>query len=1334
MKFTSSLKLKLIYVFRINNKSHQGCLKIGEATSDNENIWGLEPNSKALNEAAKNRINQYTQTAGINYDLLYSEVTVFSEKGTLKSFSDSEVHQVLIRSGIERKTFDTKNKANEWFVTDLETVKNAIKAVKEGRNSLGQGEKSIGKSPIVFRPEQQDAIDKTKKQFKKSNEMLWFAKMRFGKTLSALQVVKDMDFTRTLILTHRPVVDAGWYEDFDKIFYDKNNFAYGSKNNGETLQNLENRTLKNNLQYVYFASIQYLRNNEIVGGNFDNSSEVFKPDWDFIIIDEAHEGTQTELAKNVLKELVKPTTKILHLSGTPFNLLDNYKEEEIFTWDYVMEQKAKKEWDEIHFGDPNPYASLPRLNIFTYDIGKLLKNFIDEDVAFNFREFFRVNKEGDFLHEKDVRSFLNLICKEDKESNYPYATKEYRNNFRHSLWMVPGVKEAKALSAMLQAHSVFGQFKIVNVAGDGDEEQENEEALKKVKNAIGAKPHETYTITLSCGRLTTGVSVPAWTAVFMLSGSFNTSASSYMQTIFRVQTPALINGRIKEECFVFDFAPDRTLKVIAETAKISSKPGKTSSGDRETMGEFLNFCPIISVDGSRMAAYNVEGMLEQLKKVYVERVVRNGFEDGYLYNNDQLMKLNDVELKDFETLKGIIGSTKAMPKSGDIDINKQGFTDEEYEQLEGAEKKNRTKKELSAEEQRLLKEKEEKRKVRDSAVSILRGISIRMPLLIYGADVSDEDKQINIDNFSQLIDDQSWDEFMPKGVSKQVFENFKKYYEPDVFRAAGKRIRAMARAADNLSVEERIARITTIFSTFRNPDKETVLTPWRVVNMHMGDCLGGHVFFDEQMTNPIEKPRFVNHGKVTQNVFAEDARILEINSKSGLYPLYMGYGIYKNLLDIKYPDANAIPSIEEQLEIWDKVIAENIFVLCKTPMAKSITKRTLAGFRDAKVNTRFFEDLVNQITHKQQNFLDKVKKGKTYWKSNNNDNMKFNAIVGNPPYQLNDGSGASGDAANPIYQNFVKISKQIKPNYFSLIMPSKWMVGGKVVLKKFLKDMIKEKGISKMFDYEDSGICFSGQHIDGGICYFLWDREHTSDHMQYFYQPANGERFETKRALGNSSSEIVVRDFRRQSIITKTSDKKILFKEIVSLTQPFGVRKDLFNLPDRYPNSNLQFEPFDSSVKIYGVKGIKGGAKRIIGYVNQSTITKNVTYLEKYKLFFTTSYSTNAINPPEAIIGEVNSACTETFLIIGPFDSEVEQHNCHRYIKTTFFKTLLFFGRGTMQVSKSVFRFIPLQDFTTKSDIDWSKSIPEIDKQLYVKYGLTKEEIGFVESMIKPMG
>lgn len=191
------------------------------------------------------------------------------------SFNDKEVHHVLERSGIKKKIFDTENKANEWFITDLETVKRAITAVKEGRESLSSAEVSHDRTPIVFRPEQREAIEKTKKQFKKGNQMLWNAKMRFGKTLSALQVVKDMDFGRTLILTHRPVVDSGWFEDFGKIFYDSHGFAYGSKNNGNNHASLETRAKQGRCKYVYFASMQDLRGSELVGGNFDKNDEVF---------------------------------------------------------------------------------------------------------------------------------------------------------------------------------------------------------------------------------------------------------------------------------------------------------------------------------------------------------------------------------------------------------------------------------------------------------------------------------------------------------------------------------------------------------------------------------------------------------------------------------------------------------------------------------------------------------------------------------------------------------------------------------------------------------------------------------------------------------------------------------------------------------------------------------------------------------------------------------------------------------------------------------------------------------------------------------------------------
>ena len=1311
MKFTSSLKLKLIYVFRINDAAHRGCLKVGEATCDNDNVFGLAPNSKALNESAKKRINQYTQTAGIAYDLLYTELTIYNSKKGLCSFNDKEVHSVLERSGIRKKIFNTENKANEWFITDLETVKRAIAAVKEGRESLSSTEVSHDQTPIVFRPEQQEAIEKTKKQFRKSNQMLWNAKMRFGKTLSALQVVKDMDFSRTLILTHRPVVNSGWFEDFGRIFYDSPGFAYGSKNNGDNHASLEARAKQGKCQYVYFASMQDLRGSELVGGNFDKNNEVFATAWDCIIVDEAHEGTQTELGKAVMQELTKANTKILRLSGTPFNLLDDFKEDEIYTWDYVMEQRAKASWDLTHFGDPNPYASLPTMNIYTYDLGRLLHEFVDEDVAFNFREFFRVNEAGNFIHEKDVKAFLNLISKEDKDSCYPFANEEYRNIFRHTLWMLPGVKEARAMSALLQSHPVFQHFKVVNVAGDGDEDEESKDALAAVEEAIGKDPDATRTITLSCGRLTTGVSVKAWTGVFMLSGSYNTAASSYMQTIFRVQTPATINGRVKEQCYVFDFAPDRTLKVIAETAKISSKAGKTSGNDRKIMGEFLNFCPIISIEGSKMSQFDVPKMLEQLKRVYVERVVRNGFEDKSLYN-DELMKLNDLELQEFDDLKKIIGQTKAMPKTNQVDINNQGLTDEQYEELEDLEKKSKKrgkdKQPLTEEEKKRLEELKKKKNNREAAISILRGISIRMPLLIYGAELQDESQEITIDNFASLIDPQSWEEFIPKGVTKQKFNSIKKYYDPEIFCAAGKRIRAMARAADKLSVEERIERITDIFSTFRNPDKETVLTPWRVVNMHLGDCLGGYNFFEKGYETTLSEPRFIDHGEVTANVFAPDSRILEINSKSGLYPLYMAYSIYRARVK---NSLFSVSSIEDEQRIWDKVVAENIFVICKTPMAKSITKRTLIGFRKAKINTRYFEDLINQIKNKPEHFIKQVDKFIT--DRTGIKNMKINAIVGNPPYQIMD--GGAGVSAKPVYNLFIEIAKQIAPNYISMIMPSRWFAGGKG-LDSFRESMLSDKRISHIFDYVNAKDCFPTASIGGGVNYILWDVNYKGNCSITTIQGT--QRDMEQRPLDQFS--VFIRYNSAIHIVHKCQSDNS-FASIVNSRNPFGL------------SSNIRGEK-TGEIRLITSAGIS--------WLPKSAIDSTNHLLSKYKILMSKVTAEHAGEPDKKgqfkiisrteIIGP-NDVCTDSYLIVGASESKLVVENEYKYIQTRFLRFLLMLSVSSINLSSEKFQFIPLQDFTSNSDINWSRSISEIDTQLYAKYGLSEDEISFIESMIKPM-
>lgn len=476
--FGTSFEYKLIYVFAINDEAHKGLLKIGDTTVQSDvSIDALFPNCKVLNKAALGRIKQYTNTAGISAQLLHTELAVRLVRGKdgqqeLKAFRDHDVHRVLENSGIPKKKLKNST-SREWFEVDLATVQKAIEAVKKCQPNLSGMVAGAGFTPIVFRPEQEEAIEKTLKQFKTGSRMLWNAKMRFGKTLSALKVVKKSGFAKTIIVTHRPVVDDGWYEDFQKIFYDAEDYTYGSKGHGATMEDLLNSGKK----FVYFASIQDLRGSSTVGGKFDKNDAVFSLDWDLVIVDEAHEGTTTALGDDVIKNLVKEgnsyDTKFLALSGTPFNILKDF-DDNIYTWDYVMEQQCKAQWDELHFGDSNPYDELPELKIYTYDLGKILtdKSYVElEDKAFNFREFFRVwngdikrdhkampatAQTGDFVHESDVWSFLNLITKDDPDSRYPYANEEYRNLFRHALWMVPGVKEAKALSKLMKKHPVFG--------------------------------------------------------------------------------------------------------------------------------------------------------------------------------------------------------------------------------------------------------------------------------------------------------------------------------------------------------------------------------------------------------------------------------------------------------------------------------------------------------------------------------------------------------------------------------------------------------------------------------------------------------------------------------------------------------------------------------------------------------------------------------------------------------------------------------------------------------------------------------------------------------------
>lgn len=906
-----------------------------------------------------------------------------------------------------------------------------------------------------------------------------------------------------------------------------------------------------------------------------------------------------------------------------------------------------------------------------------------------------------------MRSFLDLISSENPESNYPYSTPEYREMFRHTLWMVPGVKEASALSRLLKDHPVFGAYKVANVAGDGDAEMPYDNALTLVKQVIKANR---YTITISCGKLTTGVTVPEWTAVMMLTGSASTAASGYMQTIFRVQSAGVLDGKQKERCYVFDFAPDRALNVISEVNRITKRGRTNEEQNRAALGEFLNFCPVIAVDGTQMTAYSVSRMMRQIKRLTVDRAIKSGFDDESVYKQDTGIVMDEDDVQLFHTLSDKLSEQKAAKKETKVHINNQGLTGEEYEKADKI--SNKPKRERTKEDDYLLKKLQEQKKEREKVIRLLRNVSIRLPLLIYGAKV-DLTESIKMADFITLVDEESWQEFMPKTVDKPLFRKLLKYYDEDVVSGAGLRIRRMAKAADELPPTERVKRIAEIFSHFRNPDKETVLTPWRVVNLHLSNMVGGYCFLNEQFDSQevLEEPRLVDQGQVTEDIFLNpEARILEMNSKSGLYPLYMAYSLYA----MKLPGPEDKLPLEQTQALWQETVEQQIFVLCKTRMAESITRRTLVGYQDWTVNTTYIPHLLERMENDPQRLAKKLQRTDTWGKEGQP--MKFDAIVGNPPYQEMDGGG-KGYSAKPVYNYFVGEAKAIEPHYISMITPSRWFSGGKG-LDDFRAEMLQDKHLRKIVDYADNEALFSNVSIVGGVNYFLWDSSYNGD------CEVTSIRGENAVTLNRDLSEydIFIRNNNALQLIRRmeaSGDRKM--DDVVYPRNVFGISSDLRGQDNKDEKHQLALFSSQKSNSM------------AMSYISGDEVQKQHELIGKYKVIMGKVVPRGGEVGVDPSVGyrvtstlqvlSPGSVFTDSYLLLAAFDSKTEAIHFAEYMCLKFPRFLLHETYSSMNISKQNFRFVPFLDYSK----EWT------DKELFKRYGCNEEEISMIESIIRPM-
>ncbi|MGX7012709.1 Eco57I restriction-modification methylase domain-containing protein [Lactococcus cremoris] len=1311
-KLYQTAERKLIYIQTADNSSgmfpaYKDAQKIGEATAPDDDFevdWS--PNSEFLRTVGAKRINQYMKTSGIKFVLEWVELAW--KKSTKTWFHDHDVHEVLKRSGIKRPEFLD---GSEWFETDLETAKSAIKAVKEGQSALDSVGSTNADDHITLRPEQSLAVEKTRKNFKKNKKMLWNAKMRFGKTLTSLELIKEQKYTKVLIMTHRPVVSDSWFEDFGKMKMAEEGYRYGSEDTQFKLKDLKS----GNTPFIYFVSIQKLR----YGGGKVNLREFTDVDWDLIIIDEAHEGTQTELADNVLKSLEKDNTKILSLSGTPFNIQDQYSEESVYTWDYPMEQLAKLRYSLEHPTEKNPYESLPKVNMFTFEM-KNKERLLDDSKSFNFREFFRVNENNEFVHKVDINAFLDNITNQDSNTNYPFSTKQYRNELRHTLWLLPGVKEANAFEKLLNEHRIFGkEYKIVNVVKD-DKSDSNEVAtegdLDKVRQAIG-DPSQSKTITLTVRKLTTGVNIPEWTAVLFLSNT--NSAMNYLQAAFRAQTPFSHEKLgMKKNCYIFDFAPDRALTVMAESAQINSGVGKKNTlQQKEAMTQLLNFMPILGQTDHGMKVFNVDRMLTQLKKVYAEKAVRSGFEDDSLYN-DELLTLDEADLNDFNNLKEIVGKTNLSGLPKKVEINVNGLTGEEYEKGEKAQKKKP--RERTTEEKEIIEKVKQAKKQRKTMISILRGISIRIPMMIYGMPI-EVDKEMGIDEFVNHVDSISWEEFMPKGVKKSDFKRFAKYYDPEVFVEAGRIIRQRAQSYDDLEYTERAEKIAELFGTFKNPDKETVLTPWRVVNLQLSKTIGGLRYFDENFENTTlngqDSITWVDT-EITKEVFKSNTKILEINSKTGLYPLYVASSLfYQKRNKLNDDRAGRFSKIDED-EIIQEVLKENIYVIAKTPMAKTITQRTLAGYNDWTTNILYVKEINQKLKSNMDQTIKEIQKGLNV--------MKFDVVVGNPPYQ--EAGVKDGSRDEPVYHEFIKLAYEISDKSV-LITPGRFLFNAGQTPKSWNEKMLADEHLKVVHYEQNSSKIFPNTDIKGGIVVTYHDKNKIFGAIDTFthFSELNSilgkvvtDNFESFNELlyGKSSYKLT----------SKIYEDFPILKGRVSIGEEKSIGSNIF---DKLPEIFFSNQQNDRQIRILG----RENNNRVYKWMDKSYLMDHPNF-EKYKVILPASNGSGALGETLStpLVGEPLVGYTQTFISFGSFNDDSEVQNVLKYVKSKFMRVML----GTMKItqhnqSKEVWKNVPLQDFSSNSDIDWTKSIPEIDQQLYKKYGLNQEEINFVEEKVKPM-
>lgn len=1382
------------------------------------------------------RIKEQVGTVDLDYQLLWHKVARFINS---QFFNDHQLHHYL------KKHKRIENKPNtEWFYyngTPNQSLSDFQDFVAQNFNQANE------QLEYQLRQEQQDAVNQTLTYFNGNPDgaFLWNAKPRFGKTLTTYDLARQLHAQKVLIVTNRPAIANSWFDDFEKFIAWQTDFAFVS-----TADTLKDRPVLTRDEFINqstrpdgkksliaFISLQDLKGAIAFGGQYDKLSWVKELSWDLLVIDESHEGVATLKTDVAFDNIDRKFT--LHLSGTPFKALASgeFKQHEIYNWTYVDEQKAKLQWNqEAH----NPYEALPCLNLFSYQMSHMISDRVSQgadidgknyDFAFDLNEFFATDEKGHFAHKNEVEKWLDTLSKNEK---YPFSTKELRDELKHTFWLLDRVDSAKALEKLLKNHPVFENYHIILAVGDGrsdGDEVVSGSALDRVKNAV--KQHD-KTITLSVGQLTTGITIPEWTAVLMLSNI--KSPALYWQAAFRAQNAWQYekNGQAyqKKNAYVFDFAPERTLIIYDEFANNLSlkttNAGGTVNDREENIKQLLNFFPVIAEDtDGKMVELDVGQVLTIPKMIKAQEVVKKGFLSNLLFQNitgifgaqssevleileqlkpvqegktsptksaipidtqgvqvddkgnaviDTQIVINTNTAKFGEKIYGeIIQSTdEIIANAGNLtderlanqvaDVLKQntesalqalakehGITDafatkvakEQSEvvayEVQKIQKKSEIEQNIAkatfenqlkaaktdSEKQQITSDYQEKTtqisqnlqtqitetlatkakeftqnsteailqkaeqnkqdKVEDDVRARLRGFSRTIPsfLMAYG------NESTTLTNFDQHISDAVFKEVT--GITLEEFRILRdkhQFFDPQVF---------------DTSVQTFLQKRAELANYFDENQTEDIFD-----------------YIPPQRTNQIFTPKRVV--KMMLDKFEQENPDIFTNPNTTFADLYMKSGLYiTEIIKRLYIGLESeFPNPKERLK---HIFANQVYGFAPSEIIYNIAKNFITGFDHDQT---FDHSHIVQLdtTPYAKGELDFNEKLKEIFGI---ENMKFDVVVGNPPYQDNI---EHREEQPSIYQHFYDLAEKISEKY-CLISPARFLFNIGSTPAEWNRKMLNDEHLKVLYFNGNPKGVFDKNEIKGGVAIIYRDIGSNFGKIGVFT---------SHNELNDIIDKVVKDSFISigDLLYSNTSYKysQVLWQENPSLINRVSGGSKRYLSSSVFDNLYELFydeEPNDGKnyVQILG----RQNNSRVLKWLRRDYLSEHQN-MDKYKVLVPSSNGSGKLGETlsSPLIGNPNQGHTETFVSFGAFDDELQATNLLKYLKTKFARLMLGVVKVTQgNKTKEVWSKVPLQDFTAQSDIDWTQSISDIDQQLYAKYGLSDDEIAFIEEKVKAM-